>query len=128
MLHLCQDQKIAVIPYSPMAKARLTRKQSKERNETLRAQTDEVGKRLYTEEDLRIAQRVSDVAEARCLPMAQVALAWILSKPVVTAPIIGATRPHHLDDAVAAVSVQLTPDEIRHVEEAYQPHPVLGYA
>jgi len=101
---------------------------TKERNETLRAQTDDVGKRLYTEEDLQIAQRVSDVAEARGLPMAQVALAWMLSKPVVTAPIIGATRPHHLDDAVAAVSVQLTPDEIRHLEEAYQPHPVLGYS
>ena len=128
MLPLCQDQKIAVIPYSPVAKGLLTRKPSKERNETLRAQTDDVGKRLYTEEDLQIAQRVSDVAEARGLPMAQVALAWILSKPVVTAPIIGATRPHHLDDAVAAVSVQFTPDEIRHLEEAYQPHPVLGYA
>src|SRR5205814_1459697 len=97
MLPLCQDQKIAVIPYSPVAKGLLTRKPSKERNETLRAQTDDVGKRLYTEEDLQIAQRVSDVAEARGLPMAQVALAWILSKPVVTAPIIGATKPHHLD-------------------------------
>jgi len=128
MLPLCHDQQIAVIPYSPVAKGRLARKPSKERNETLRAQTDDVGKRLYTEEDLQIAQRVSDVAEARGLPMAQVALAWILSKPVVTAPIIGATKPHHLDDAVAAVSVQLTPDEIRHLEEAYQPHPVLGYA
>ncbi len=128
MLPLCQDQKIAVIPYSPLAKGRLARKPSKEHNETLRSQTDDVGKRLYTEEDLQIAQRVSDVAEARSLPMAQVALAWILSKPVVTAPIIGATKPHHLDDAVAATSVQLTPDEIRHMEEAYQPHPVLGYA
>jgi len=128
MLPLCQDQQIAVIPYSPVAKGRLARKPSKERNETLRAQTDDVGKRLYTEEDLQIAQRVSEVAEARGLPMAQIALAWILSKPVVTAPIIGATKPHHLDDAVAAVSVHLTPDEIRHVEEAYQPHPVLGYA
>jgi len=128
MLPLCQDQKLAVIPYSPVAKGRLTRKPSKEHNETLRAQTDDVGKRFYTEEDLQIAQRVSDVSEARGLPMAQVALAWMLSKPVVTAPIIGATKPHHLDDAVAAVSVQLTPDEIRHVEEAYQPHPVLGYS
>ena len=60
--------------------------------------------------------------------MAQVALAWLLSKPFVTAPIIGATKPHHLDDAVAAVSVQLTPDEIRHLEEACLPHPVLGYS
>ena len=76
----------------------------------------------------RRATKVSDVAEAHGLPMAQVALAWMLSKPVVTAPIIGATKPQHLDDAVAAVAVQLTPDEIRQLEEAYQPHPVLGYA
>jgi len=73
-------------------------------------------------------QRVYDVAEARGLPMAQVALAWLLSKPVITAPIGGATKPHHLDDAVAALSVQLTPDEVTHLEEAYQPHPVLGFA
>jgi aryl-alcohol dehydrogenase-like predicted oxidoreductase len=128
MLPLSQDQQIAVIPYAPLAKGRLARQPSQEGYETLRAQTDEVGKRLYTEEDVRIAQRVSEVAEARGLPMAQVALAWILSKPVVTAPIIGATKPHHLDDAVAALSIQLTPAEIRHLEEAYQPHPVLGYA
>jgi aryl-alcohol dehydrogenase-like predicted oxidoreductase len=128
MLQLCQDQKIAVIPWSPLAKGRLARKPSKEQNETLRAQTDAIGKRFYSDEDLTIAQRVSDVAQARGLPMAQVALAWLLSKPVITAPIIGATKPHHLDDAVAAISVQLTPDEIHHLEEAYQPHPVIGFA
>jgi aryl-alcohol dehydrogenase-like predicted oxidoreductase len=128
MLPLCQDQKIAVIPWSPLAKGRLARKPSKEHNETLRAQTDAIGKRLYTDEDLTIAQRVNDVAEARGFPMAQIALAWMLSKPVITAPIIGATKPHHLDDAVAALSVQLTPEEIHHLEEAYQPHPILGYA
>jgi len=128
MLPLCQDQKIAVIPWSPLAKGRLTRKPSKESSETLRSQTDAIGKRLYSDEDLTIAQRVNDVAEARGLLMAQVAIAWMLSKPVITAPIIGATKPHHLDDAVASVSVQLTPDEIHHLEEAYQPHPILGYA
>jgi len=77
---------------------------------------------------LTISQRVYDVAEARGLPMAQVALAWMLTKPVVTAPIIGTTKPHHLDDAVAALSVQLTPEEIHHLEEAYQPHPTLGFS
>jgi 1-deoxyxylulose-5-phosphate synthase len=128
MLRLCEDQKIAVIPYSPVAKGLLTRKPNKERNETLRARTDAIGKRLYNEEDLTIAQQVCDVAEARGLPMAQITLAWVLSKPVVTSPIIGATKPHHLEDAVAALSIQLTPDEIRHLEEAYQPHPVLGYS
>jgi len=75
-----------------------------------------------------IAQRVNDVAEAHGLPMAQVALAWMLSKPVITAPIIGATKPHHLDDVVAALTVHLTPDEVHHLEEAYQPHPILGFS
>ncbi len=127
MLPLCQDQKIAVIPYSPVAKGLLTRKPNKERNETLRAQTDAIGKRMYNAEDLTIAQQVYEVAEACGLPMAQVALAWMLSKQVITAPIIGATKPHHLEDAAAAVTVQLTPAEIKHLEEAYLPHPVLGY-
>lgn len=127
MLALCQDQKIAVIPWSPLAKGRLARKPSPEQQETLRAQTDAIGKRFYSDEDLTIAQRVSDVAEARGLPMAQVALAWLLSKPVITAPIIGATKLQYLDDAVAALSVQLTPEEIKHLEEAYQPHPVVGF-
>ncbi len=128
MLPLCQDQQIAVIPWSPLARGLLTRKPTKERNETLRAQTDAFGKSLYSDDDLKIAQRVSELAEARGLPMAQVALAWMLSKPVITAPIIGATKPHHLEDAVASLSVQLTPDEIHHLEEAYQPHPILGHA
>jgi 1-deoxyxylulose-5-phosphate synthase len=127
MLPLCRDQKIAVIPFSPVAKGLLTRKPNRERNETLRAQTDDVQKRLYNEEDLTIAQRVYVVAEARGLPMAQVAIAWMLTKPVVTVPIIGATKMNHLDDA-AAVSVKLTPEEIQQLEDTYQPHPVLGYA
>jgi 1-deoxyxylulose-5-phosphate synthase len=129
MLPLCQDQKIGVIPWSPLARGWLTRKPSKEQNETLRAQADALSKTRYSqEENVAIVERVSDVAEARGLPMAQVALAWVLSKPVVTAPIVGATKPDHLEDAVAALSVQLTPDEIRHLEEAYQPHPVIGFS
>jgi 1-deoxyxylulose-5-phosphate synthase len=128
MLPLCLDQKIAVIPWSPLARGWLTRKPSKERNETMRAQTDLFSRHLYTDEDTKIAQRVSDVAEARSLPMAQVALAWMLSKPVITAPIIGATKPQHLEDAVAALDVKLTPQEIQLLEEAYQPHPVLGFS
>ncbi len=128
MLPLCQDQKIAVIPWSPLARGRLTRKPSADQDETYRAQTDAFGKSLYSADDLKVAQRVNDVAEARGLPMAQVALAWMLAQPVITAPIIGATKPHHLEDAVAALAIQLTPDEIRHLEEAYQPHPVLGFS
>ena len=129
MLPLCLDQHIAVIPWSPLARGLLTRKPSQEGDETLRAKTDAFGKMLYTrEDDLAIAQRVSDVAEKRGIPMAQVALAWMLSKPFITAPIIGATRLEHLEDAVAAMSVKLTAEEIRQVEEGYQVHPTLGFA
>ncbi len=129
MLPLCQDQHIAVIPFSPLARGWLTRKLSKEQNETLRAQTDALAKTRYTQEDnVTTVQRVSELAEARGLPMAQVALAWMLSKPVVTAPIIGATKPHHLEDAIAALSVKLTPEEIQQLEEAYRPHPIIGHS
>jgi aryl-alcohol dehydrogenase-like predicted oxidoreductase len=128
MLPLCQDQKIAVIPFSPLARGMLTRKPSKEQNETMRAQTDALAKTRYTQEDnVTIVQRVSELAEGRGLSMAQIALAWMLAKPVVTAPIIGATKPHHLEDAIAALSVQLSPDEIRLLEESYRPHPIIGY-
>jgi len=127
MLPLCQDQKIAVIPWSPLARGLLTRRPSKDRDETLRAQTDPFAKYLYKESDFDVAQRVSDLADGRGIPMAQVALAWMLSKPVITSPIIGATKPDHLEDAVSALPVQLSPEEIKHLEEAYQPHPVLGH-
>jgi DNA-binding transcriptional MerR regulator len=105
------------------------RKPSAEQNETRRARSDDLIKSRYDRMDnAPILERVSAVAEARGLPMAQVALAWMLSKPVVTAPIIGATRPNHLEDAIAALSVQLTPEELCLLEEAYQPHPVIGFS
>jgi 1-deoxyxylulose-5-phosphate synthase len=126
MLPLCRDQKIAVIPFSPLARGGLARKQTEE---TLRGQKDVLVKERYgQEENGIIIQRVSEVAEKRGLPMAQVALAWVLSKPGITAPIIGATKPHHLEDAVAALSVQLSPDEISQLEEAYRPHPIIGFS
>lgn len=128
MLPLCLDQKIAVIPWSPLGRGLLTRKPSAEGEATLRSQTDAFGKRLYSEADLQTAQRVADLADARGLPMAQVALAWMLTKPAVTAPIIGATKLVHLEDASAALSVRLDEDEIRRLEESYQPHPVLGFS
>ena len=129
MLPLCEDQNIAVIPWSPLAKGRLARKPSQEEQETFRAQTDAIGKRLFGSDDLNItmAQRVSQVAEAHGVSMAQIALAWILSKSFVTAPIIGATKLHHLDDAVASLSVQLTQDEIKHLEELYVPQVIVGH-
>lgn len=128
MIPLCQDQKIAVIPFSPLARGWLARKPTEDHNETLRAQTDALNKQRYDRKDNEsIVQRVYELSEARGVPMAQVALAWMLSKPFVTSPIIGATKPHHLDDAVAALSIKLTPEEIQQLEETYLPHPVLGY-
>jgi len=128
MLPFCQDQKIAVIPWSPLARGLLTGKRTKERNETERAKTDTFGKSLYgMDSDFEIVNRVSQVAEQKGIPNAQVALAWMLSKPAVTAPIIGASKPGHLEDAVKALSVKLTDEEISSLEELYQPHPVLGF-
>lgn len=128
MIPLCQDQKIAVIPWSPLARGLLTGKRSKERNETERSKTDAFGKKLYSQDtDFDIVKRVSAIADQKGLPNAQVALAWMLSKPAITAPIIGASKPGHLEDAVAALSVKLSADEIHQLEELYQPHPVLGF-
>jgi aryl-alcohol dehydrogenase-like predicted oxidoreductase len=121
----CEDQGVGVIPWSPLARGRLTR--LPEQNTTVRAGSDPVADRLYGEADAAVVQAVADVAKARGLPMAQVALAWMLHKPAISAPIIGATKPGHVEDAVAAVDVELTDEEIATLEAAYVPHPVLGH-
>jgi len=127
MLPLCVDQKIAVIPWSPLARGVLTRK-AEERNDTERAKTDAFGKSLYNaESDAEIVSRVTATAEQHGVPNAQVAMAWMLSKPAITSPIIGASKPRHLEDAVAALSLKLTDEEIKSLEEPYQPHTVQGF-
>ncbi|WP_422924213.1 aldo/keto reductase [Singulisphaera sp. PoT] len=130
MMGLCQAEGIGVIPWSPLARGRLARAWE-ERSSTERAGTDEFGKTLYarTEEtDHAVIDRVGEVAAARGIPRSQVALAWLIGKPGVTSPIIGATKPHHLEDAIAALGVRLTPEEVARLEEPYAPHPVLGFA
>ncbi len=128
MIPLCIDQKIAVIPWSPLARGLLTGNRTKERNETIRARTDEFGKSLYRSgSDFDIVGRLAAIAAQRGQPDAQVALAWMLGKPFITAPIIGASKPGHLDDAVAALALKLDENEIAQLEELYQPHPVLGH-
>jgi aryl-alcohol dehydrogenase-like predicted oxidoreductase len=130
MMKLCSDQGIAVIPWSPLARGKLTRPWDQQKS-TERAGSDEFGKTLYvrTEEpDRIIIDRVGEVAAAKGTSRAQVALAWMLGKPFVTSPIIGATRQQHLDDAVAAVNVRLSPDEVARLEEPYVPHPQAGFA
>jgi aryl-alcohol dehydrogenase (NADP+) len=124
MLPVCIDQGIGVIPWSPLARGRLTRPWEET---TKRSENDAFGSSLYDDSDREVADALGRVADARGLPRAQVALAWLLAKPGVTAPIIGATKPDHLADAVAAVDVTLTDDEIATLESAYRPHTVAGF-
>jgi aryl-alcohol dehydrogenase (NADP+) len=124
MLPLCRDEGIGVIPWSPLARGRLARPWD---DTTNRSETDRFGQTLYPESDRTIVERVAQIANERAVPMAQVATAWMLSKPGITAPIIGATKPHHIDDAVAAVELTLSDEEISRLEEPYAPHPVAGF-
>jgi len=128
MMPLCAAAGIGVLPWSPLARGRLTRAWDET---SKRMETDEFGKTLYTatvEADRQIVERVAEVAAKRGVPRAQVALAWMAQKPFVTAPIIGASKPHHLDDAVAALTLNLTDEEISRLEEPYIPHPVVGFS
>ncbi len=125
MLPLCDDQGIGVIPWSPLARGRLTRAWDAT---TARSENDEFGKSLYGEVDKPVVDAVVRIAQARGVPPAQVALAWVLTNPVVTSPIVGATKAQHLDDAVAALSLELDEDEVAALEEHYRPHEVLGLA
>jgi 1-deoxyxylulose-5-phosphate synthase len=129
MLPLCRDQGIGVIPWSPLARGFLAGNRDRQGGETARAKTDDYAKQMYyQEDDFQVAERLSEIAQARKLPNMQLALAWILSKPGITAPIIGASKPHHLDDAIAALDVKLADDEIKKLEEPYRPHEILGHS
>jgi aryl-alcohol dehydrogenase-like predicted oxidoreductase len=128
MLPLCAAEGIGVIPWSPLARGRLTRDWDAS---SARSETDDFGRTLYgaTEEaDKRVVEAVARVAEARGVPRAQVALAWVAQKAEVTAPIIGASKPHHLDDAVAALELRLSEAEIAELETPYVPHSVVGFS
>ena len=128
MIGLCVDQGAAVIPWSPLARGRLTRPWDAA---TERARTDEYGKTLYSrtaDADRRVVDRVHEVAGRRGVSPAVVALAWLLNKPWVTAPIVGASTLQHLDDAVAALAFTPAPEDLAYLEEPYVPHPVLGFS
>jgi aryl-alcohol dehydrogenase-like predicted oxidoreductase len=129
MLRLCVAEGIGVLPWSPLARGRLTRAWESGRG-TERAQTDDYGRGLYAATegpDRSVASRVCEISAARGIPPAQTALAWLLHKPAVTAPIVGATKAHHLEDAIAAVTVKLSDAEIKALEEPYIPHAVAGF-
>ena len=122
---LCLDQGVGVIPWSPLARGRLAR--GPQAAGTTRADTDSIANRMYTDADDAVVQAVADVAKARGLPPARVALAWMLQREAVTAPIVGATKPGHVEDAVAALGVELGEDEVAALEAPYVAHPVLGH-
>lgn len=127
MLPLCAAEGIGVMPWSPLARGRLARPWG---TETKRSDTDTFGETLYSkteEADARVVARVAEVAKARGVPMAQVALAWVLAKDEVSAPIVGASKPEHLDDAIAALDIELSDEEIARLEEPYIPHAVVGF-
>ena len=128
MLPLCVAEGIGVIPWSPMARGRLTRDWDEA---TARSETDEFGSALYAATaaaDKKVVERVAEIAARRGVPRAQIALAWVLAKPVITAPIVGASKPQHLTDAVAALSLVLSEEEKRSLEEPYVPHAVVGFS
>lgn len=128
MLPLCREENVGVIPWSPLARGKLTRDWEAT---TARSETDEFGKQLYSataEADQAVVERVAQLAKERSVPRAQIALAWVLQKQPVTAPIIGATKISHLEDAVAALGITLSLEEVSFLEEPYVPHPVLGFA
>jgi len=124
MLPLCADAGLGVIPWSPLARGLLTRPWA---TQTARSETDEFGRTLYTDADREIVETVAAVAADRGVSQAQVALAWVMAQPVVTAPIVGATKPQHLDDAIAAVDLELTDDELARLGAPYAPREVRGF-
>ena len=130
MMPLCLEEGIGVIPWSPLARGFLAGNRRKEDfGETLRSKTDDYAKGLYYQpSDFAVVDRVSQIAQQRGVPNAQVALAWVLEQPGVTAPIIGASKMSHLDDAVAALSVKLDEGELKSLAEPYTPHRVLGHS
>jgi 1-deoxyxylulose-5-phosphate synthase len=123
----CLDQGVGVIPWSPLARGRLARVPEQQRSTTRSSGGDPIADRMYNESDDAVVNAVADVAKARDLPLAQIALAWMLHKEAITAPIVGATKPGHIEDAVAAVDVELSDEEIAALEAPYVPHPVLGH-
>ncbi|MGI8329175.1 aldo/keto reductase [Actinomadura scrupuli] len=129
MIPLCLDQGVGTIPWSPLARGLLAGTRERDgRRHTVRAGTDPLADDLYGEADFEVVDAVRAVAAERGLPPARIALAWLLGKPVVSAPIVGATRTRHLDDAIAAVEVTLSEEEVARLEAPYRPHPVLGHS
>ena len=129
MIPCCIDQGAALIPWSPMARGFFAGNHRKgDWGDTLRARTDTFGQSMYyRDEDFIVADRVQQLAKKRGVSGPQIALAWVLGKPFITSPIVGASRMAHLEEAVAALDIHLSPEEVRELEEPYQLHPILGH-
>jgi len=129
MIPLCLDQGVGLIPWSPLARGFLAGNRTKDKSgATTRSKSDDFAKRMYFEDgDFQVVDRVAEVAKELGVTNAQVALAWLLSRPGLTSPIVGATKLQHLEDALAAVSVKLSAGQVARLEEPYRPHPVLGF-
>ena len=128
MMPLCSAEGVAVVPWSPLARGRLTRAWD---SKTARSQTDDYGNKMFestVEADRRVVEQVAALAAIREVPMAQIALAWVAQKPFVTAPIVGASKPQHLEDALAALTLRLEPAEIARLEAPYIPHAIAGHS
>jgi aryl-alcohol dehydrogenase (NADP+) len=127
---LCRAEGVGLIPWSPLARGFLAGNRTKQDfGETSRAKTDDFAHKLYYQEsDFAVVDRVAALAQKRGVPNAQVALAWLLHQPGLTAPVVGASKPHHLDDAIAALSLKLDSEELKALEEPYRPHPILGHS
>ncbi|MBO4260421.1 aldo/keto reductase [Streptomyces griseorubiginosus] len=125
MLPLCADQGVGVLPWSPLARGRLTRDWG---TVTERSAGDNFGSRLYPDSDRTVVEAVTRIADDRGVPRAQVALAWLLHQDTVAAPIVGAAKPHHIEDAVAAVDLELSDKEIEELQQPYTPHPIVGHS
>jgi len=130
MLPLCREEGIGVIPWSPLARGFLAgNRRAQDFGETTRAKTDDYAQKMYYQpSDFAVVDRVTAIAQQRGIPNAQVALAWVMQQPGVTAPIIGASKSKHLDDAIAALEVKLDPADLKALAEPYQPHRVLGHS
>lgn len=128
MLPLCREEKIGVTPYSPLASGRLTRDLSS--GDSMRSETDQIAKSKYdatTNTDKQVVERVAEIAEKHEVPRVHIALAWLLQKEPVTAPIIGATKITHLESAIGALSVKLSEEEVAYLEAPYVPHAIVGH-
>lgn len=131
MIPLCLDEKVGLIPWSPLARGFLAgnRKRGEGRGDTTRAKTDDYAQGLYYKDsDYTVVDRLTEVAKQRGVSNSQIALAWILSKPGVASPIIGASKMTHLDEAIKALEIKLTPEEIKSLEQPYEAHPILGHS